>query len=141
MRELPAGLEYTLRYRVPVTKTVPHLYPEAAPFRAMPEVFATGFLVGFLEWACMEALAPFLDAGERSVGMRVDISHEAATPPGMEVTAQVRLEGVEGRRTIWAVEARDEADVIARGRHERFTIDLEKFNERLTRKAAAASGT
>ncbi len=139
MRELPLGLEHTLRYRVHATKTVPHLYPEATPFQNMPEVFATGFLVGFLEWACMEALAPFLAEGERSVGTLIDITHEAATPPGMEVTAHVRLEGVEGRRTIWVVESRDEQDVIARGRHERFTIDLAKFNERLVRKAASAA--
>ena len=138
MRQPSPGLEQTLSYRVPVTKTVPHLYPEAAPFQAMPEVFATGFLVGFLEWACMEALAPYLEAGERSVGTLVDVTHEAATPPGMEVTARVRLEAVEGRRTVWSVEARDAADVIARGRHERFTIDLEKFTARLARKAADA---
>ena len=140
MREPPVGKEHTLRFLVPATKTVPHLYPEAAPFRAMPEVFATGFLVGFLEWACMEALAPYLDEGERSVGTLIDVTHEAATPPGMMVTAQVRLAGVDGRRTSWEVEARDEHDIIARGRHERFTIDLVKFSERLARKAAATSG-
>lgn len=138
MRQPAPGLEHTLTYRVPVTKTVPHLYPEAPPFQAMPEVFATGFLVGFLEWACMEALAPYLEADERSVGTLIDVTHEAATPSGMEVTARVRLEAVDGRRTVWAVEARDAADVIARGRHERFTIDLEKFSARLARKAQDA---
>ncbi|AMV71770.1 Fluoroacetyl-CoA thioesterase [Desulfuromonas sp. DDH964] len=139
MREIAVGHSHTLHFCVPVTKTVPYLYPEAEPFRAMPEVFATGFLVGFLEWACMEALAPFLEEGEQSVGTLVDITHEAATPPGMTVTAQVRLDEVDGRRTRWSVEARDAADVIARGYHERFTIDHDKFVARLAKKAADAS--
>ena len=136
MRPIPVGHSHTLHFCVPVAKTVPYLYPEAAPFRAMPEVFATGFLVGFLEWACMEALAPFLEEGERSVGTLVEITHEAATPPGMTVTAEVRLEEVDGRRTRWSVEARDAVDVIARGHHERFTIDHDKFVARLAKKAA-----
>lgn len=131
---LRPGLEYTLRFQVPRAKTVPNLYPESALFREMPEVFATGFMVGLMEWACMEALAPHLDEGERSVGTLVDVTHEAATPPGMEVTVRARCIGVEGRKTRWDLEARDEADVIGRGRHERFIIDLEKFEARLAEK-------
>ncbi len=131
---LRPGLEHTLRFRIPESKTVPGLYPESARFREMPAVFATGFMVGFLEWACMEALAPYLEEGERTVGTMVSVTHEAATPPGMEVTAHVRLASVEGRKTRWEVEARDEVDVIGRGTHERFTVDLEKFNRRLAQK-------
>ncbi len=131
---LRPGLEYTLTYTVPKTKTVPHLYPESERFQEMPEVFATGFMVGFLEWACMEALAPHLDAGERTVGTLVNVTHEAATPPGMQVTAQVRCVAVEGRKTRWEVEARDEVDIIGRGEHERFVIDLEKFTAKLAQK-------
>jgi fluoroacetyl-CoA thioesterase len=131
---LHPGIEYTLRFRVPETKTVPNLYPESALFKEMPAVFATGFMVGFLEWACMEALAPYLEEGERTVGTMINVTHEAATPPGMEVTAHARLESVEGRKTRWVLEARDEVDVIGRGIHERFTIDLEKFNRRLEEK-------
>ena len=133
---LRPGMEYTLRFRVPESKTVPHLYPESALFREMPAVFATGFMVGFLEWACMEALAPHLDAGERSVGTLINVTHEAATPPGMEVEARVRCVAVEGRKTRWEVEARDEVEVIGRGTHERFVIDMEKFTNRLAGKAA-----
>lgn len=133
---LAVGLEHTLSYRVPEEKTVPHLYPEASPFRTMPRVFATGFLVGFVEWACMEALAPHLDEGEGTVGTLISITHEAATPPGMEVTARVRLVAVDGKRTVWEIEARDEIEVIGRGTHERFTINREKFAARLAAKAA-----
>lgn len=134
---LAAGISYTLSFRVPPDKTVPHLYPEAAPFREMPEVFATGFLVGFIEWACMEALAPYLEEGERSVGTMIKVSHSAATPPGMQVTAQVRCLEVTGKRTLWEVEVRDEVDLISQGTHERFTVKLEQFSARLKAKAAA----
>ena len=137
---LAAGICYTLRFRVPREKTVPRLYPEAAPFREMPEVFATGYLVGFIEWACMEALAPHLEEGERSVGTMINVSHDAATPPGMEVTAQVSCLEVNGKRTLWQVEVRDEIDLISKGTHERFTIKLEQFNARLEQKAKKGAG-
>lgn len=55
------GLEHQLQFQVPASKTVPALYPESPEFRAMPEVFATGFLVGLLEWACIQAVKPHLD--------------------------------------------------------------------------------
>jgi len=135
---IAAGITYTLKFRVPREKTVPHLYPEAAPFREMPEVFATGFMVGFIEWACMEALAPYLEEGERSVGTMINVSHTAATPPGMEVTAIVRCLEVNGKRTLWEIEVRDEVDLISKGTHERFTIKLEQFSARLKAKAEAA---
>ena len=136
---LTVGLEHTLSYRVPRERTVPFLYPEAAPFRGMPEVFATGYLVGFLEWACMEALAPYLEEGERTVGTSINITHSAATPIGMEVSATVRCQKVDGKRTVWEVEARDEVEVIGRGTHERFTVDFEKFSDRVAAKGKSVS--
>lgn len=135
---LTAGITHTLKFRVPVEKTVPYLYPEAGPFREMPKVFATGYLVGFIEWACMEALAPYLDEGEASVGTMINVTHSAATPPGMEVTAEVRCLEVNGKRTVWEVAVRDETDLISKGTHERFTIKVEQFNGRLKTKAEAA---
>lgn len=128
---LAAGLEHTLTYRVPRERTVPFLYPEAPPFRLMPEVFATGFMVGFMEWACMEALAPYLEEGERTVGTRINVTHEAATPAGMEVSATVRCIEVDGKRTVWEIVARDEVEIIGRGTHERFAINYEKFSSRV----------
>lgn len=138
---LQPGIRFEHRFQVPATKTVPALYPEAEEFVVMPEVFATGFLVGFLEWACIRAINPHLDAPrEQSVGTRIDISHEAATPVGFEVRATVELVEVEGRKLVFEVEADDGVDRIAHGRHERFVIDKEKFIKRLDEKAAAAGG-
>jgi fluoroacetyl-CoA thioesterase len=124
---------------IPASKTVPALYPESPEFAAMPEVFATGFLVGFLEWACIKAINPHLDGPrEQTVGTHIDVSHEAATPPGLAVTARVELIEVDGRKLVFAVEAHDGVDLISRGRHERFVIDREKFDARLEKKKARA---
>lgn len=129
------GITYEHRFVVPSSKTVPALYPESEEFLAMPEVFATGFLVGFLEWACIRAINPHLDwPREQTVGTHIDVSHEAATPPGLEVTARVELVAVSGRKLVFEVEAHDGLDRIAKGRHERFVIDREKFDAKVGRK-------
>ncbi len=129
---LKPGIKYEHKYIVPKSKTVPSLYPEADEFIIMPEVFATGFMVGFLEWSCIKAIKPHLDwPAEQSVGTHINVSHEAATPPGLEVTAVVELLEVDGRRLVFSVEAHDNADRIAKGTHERFIINKEKFDERV----------
>ncbi len=132
--DLQPGVQFTLRYRVPEEKTVPYVYPESEDFRTMPKVFATAFMVGFMEWACIEAIAPFLDEGEITLGVAIHVSHEAATPPGMEVRAQVRLLRVEGMKSVWEVEAWDEKDLIGKGQHERFTVNRERFLQKLEKK-------
>ena len=87
---LIVGLRYQHSFVVSRAKTVPAIYPESADFLGMPEVFATGYLVGFLEWACILAIKPHLDAPqEQTVGTHINVSHLAATPVGMTVTATV----------------------------------------------------
>jgi len=137
---LKPGICYEHTFMVPTSKTVPALYPESPEFVAMPEVFATGFLVGFLEWACIKAINPHLDwPREQTVGTHIDASHEAAAPPRLEVTARVELIEVDGRRLVFAVEAHDGIDLISRGRHERFVIDKAKFDARVGEKKSATS--
>jgi fluoroacetyl-CoA thioesterase len=134
---LKPGITHELRFRVPESKTVSHLYPEAPEFQAMPCVFATGFLVGFIEWACIQSVHDHLDwPREQTVGTHVNLSHLAATPPGLEVIACVRLTEVDGRRLVFEVEASDGVDVISRGTHERFVINAEKFILKVKQKAA-----
>ena len=70
---LKPGLTHRFAYEVPLNKTVPYTYPEFPEIAAMPKVFATGFMVVLMEWTCMQLLAPHLDAGEGSVGVRVDV--------------------------------------------------------------------
>ncbi|MEK7810307.1 MAG: thioesterase family protein, partial [Pseudomonadota bacterium] len=101
---LKPGLSYEHSFTIPTSKTVPALYPEAEEFRVMPEVFATGFMVGFLEWACIKCINPHIDwPREQTVGTHVDVSHLAATPPGLVVTAKVELIEVDGRRLVFQV--------------------------------------
>jgi fluoroacetyl-CoA thioesterase len=135
---LRPGIRYQHKYKVPPSKTVPALYPESEDFVAMPEVFATGFLVGFLEWACVLAIKPHLDWPEElTLGTQIDLSHEAATPPGLEVTATVELVAVEGKKLKFKVEAHDGVDVIAQGRHERVIVNRAKFDAKMAAKGAA----
>ena len=135
---LKIGLQYTHRFVVPQSKTVPALYPEADEFVIMPAVFATGFLVGFLEWACIKLVNPHLDwPQEQTVGTHINVSHEAATPPGLTITATVELIAIEGRKLTFAVEAHDGIDLISKGKHERFIINREKFDAKLAVKKLA----
>lgn len=137
---LRAGIRHRHQLLLPANKMVPALYPEAAEFQEMPVVFATGFLVGFLEWACLRAVLPHLDGPrEQTVGTHVNFSHEAATPAGLVVTANVELIKVDGRRLTFTAEADDGVDIIARGTHQRFVIDREKFDRALQQKIAAAN--
>jgi fluoroacetyl-CoA thioesterase len=132
---LKPGITHEFKFTVPPSKTVPFLYPESDLFRDMPQVLATGFLVGLLEWACIEALRPYLDwPAEQTLGTRVDFTHEAATPPGMTVTVRVHLAHVEGRKLRFEVEADDGAEIISRGVHERFIIDSARFRSRIAQK-------
>ena len=132
---LQPGVRYEHRFVVTERQTVPQLYPESDDFAEMPAVLATGFLVGFLEWACVLAVNPHLDwPREQSLGTQIDISHEAATPPGLELTATVELVEVDGRRLVFAVEASDGVDVISRGRLERVVVTREAFDARLATK-------
>lgn len=133
---LQAGLEQTHQYLVPEHKTVPYVYEDSALFQQMPKVFASAFMVGLMEWACMEALKPYMEEGEISLGTNICVSHLAATPPGMTVTVQVKCLDVSGARSKWSIVARDEMDLIGEGTHERFTIQREKFEKILAKKSA-----
>lgn len=135
-KPIEAGIEFEFRFSIPETKTVPALYPEAPEFQQMPTVFATGYFVGLLEWACIKAINPYLDwPTEQTVGTHIDVSHCAATPVGLEVIARVKLTQAEGRRLLFDVEAHDGVDVIGKGTHERFIIDRMRFSEKVHRKA------
>ncbi len=135
---LKPGIEHRFSFHLPDTKTVPALYPESPEFQEMPEVFATGFMVGFLEWACIDAIKPHLDwPDEQSLGTHINVSHTAATPPGLLLTARVKLVGINGQRLTFEVEADDGVDIIAKGTHERFVIDKKRFDQKIRNKAAA----
>lgn len=132
------GIESELRFCIPCTKTPSALYPESAEFCEMPDVFATGFLVGFLEWACMRAISPHLDpTNEVTVGTHINVTHSAVTPPGLEAVAKVKLIRVVGRKLVFEVEAYDGVELISTGMHERVVINREKLAAKVKAKLAS----
>ncbi len=135
---LRPGLTHRLAYRVPENKTVPYLYPEAPMFQRMPKVLATGYMVGLFEWCCTELLNLHLDPGEGSLGIHVDFSHLAATPPGLTVTVDAEIIAIEGKRVSFRVRGHDGIELIGEGRHERAVVNYDKFNSRVAEKAKVA---
>jgi len=135
---LQPGLTYTFKFKIPENKTVPHLYSESSEFQAMPKVLATGFMVGLFEWTCIQAINPYIDwPREQTVGVDVKLNHIAATPPGLIVTVNVKLEEVEGRKLVFSIAADDGIDKISEGTHDRFIIDAAKFNAKMAAKINA----
>jgi fluoroacetyl-CoA thioesterase len=100
-------------------------------------VFGTPMMIGLMENAAFSAVQPLLPEGQSSVGTKVNITHLAATPIGMSVTATAELLEVDGRRLVFRVEARDEQELIGEGTHERFIITLDRFLSRIEEKAKA----
>jgi len=135
---LKPGDRTQFSFRIPAEKTVPHLYPEAPEFREMPTVFATGFMVGLMEWTCLKVLAPHLEEGEGSLGVHIDVSHTAATVPGQTVTVEAECTSIDGRRIGFHVRAHDGLDVIGEGRHERMIVSWSRFVSRVNDKAKQA---
>lgn len=135
---LQAGARTEFSFRIPATKTVPHLYPEAREFQLMPTVFATGFMVGLMEWTCLHIIEEHLDQGEGSLGVHINVSHLAATVPGQTVTVEAECTKVAGRRVFFHVKAHDGIDLIGEGEHERVIVDWEKFEQRVNDKAKRA---
>lgn len=135
---LTAGSTHRFTYRVPENKTVPHLFPEARDFQIMPHVFATGYMVGLMEWACMDMIRPHLEEGEGTLGTLINVNHTAATPPGFTIHVDVECTDVKGKLLRFNVKAHDGVDVIGEGRHERYAVMWDKFTARVSEKAAKA---
>ena len=132
--DLKPGLRHRETIGVGEALAVPaqaHLFD---PSTEMPPVFATAQMIAFVEWTCVHALAPYLAPGQRTVGTRVEMTHSAATPIGMIVTAEVELVEIDGRRFRFHARCRDEVETIGQGFHERMVIDHARFMERLARK-------
>ncbi len=129
---LAAGLEATTTFTIDRERTIDFMGDAA-------RVYATPMLVRDLEIACRELIGLHLDAGEDSVGTRVEIDHIGATLLGMTVWLTVRVLEVNGRAVVFEVEGKDAVEPIVRGRHHRFVVDIAKTGQRLAAKAAKAA--
>ncbi|MGA7156709.1 MAG: thioesterase family protein [Acidobacteriaceae bacterium] len=140
LAELKAGMKHAETIVVEDRITVNKVVGEFAPGTDMPPVLATAWMIGFVEWTCMRLLEPYLEPQHRSLGTQVNLSHTAATPVGMKVTAEVTLTSAEGRRLKFSVVCRDEVDVICEGTHERFVVDIDRFLRGVEKKQAMDGG-
>jgi len=134
LEDLKPGLRHTETITVGEALGVPAQAQLFDPSTEMPPVFATAQMIAFVEWTCVHALAPYLSPAQRTVGIRVEMSHIAATPVGMVVTAEVELIKIDGRRFRFRARCRDEMEMIGEGFHERMIVDDARFMERLARK-------
>ena len=128
---LVPGLTATRSYAVDRERTIGFMGEKA-------RVYATPMLVRDIEIACRDLLGQHLDAGEDSVGTRVEVDHLAATLMGMQVDLDVTITEVNGRAVSFEVKGRDNVEPICRGRHQRFVVDVATTEKRLASKAAKA---
>ena len=131
-QSLAAGVSATRRFTVDRKRTIGFMGDEG-------RVYATPALVEDIETTCRDLLLEHLDAGEDSVGTRVELDHTAPTPEGLWVEITATVAQVEGRAVTFDVSARDPLDAIARCRHSRFVVDVEKTRARVAAKAAKAA--
>ncbi len=129
-RELKVGMKFKAETVVDKNNTAKSLRSGGL------DVFATPMMVALMEKASCDGVAPYLAEGEGTVGTKVNITHDSATPIGMKVVAESELVEIDGRRLVFKVEAFDEKGHIGGGTHERFIIRNEKFQSKTDSKLA-----
>jgi fluoroacetyl-CoA thioesterase len=98
------------------------------------EVLGTPALAALMEGAAFDLVQAHLPAGTSSVGTRLELDHLAATPLGMQVTATAELIALEGRKLVFAIEARDHRELVGKAVHERFMVQIDKFMSKVQAK-------
>jgi fluoroacetyl-CoA thioesterase len=126
MQSIPVGAKGSFSLVV-----TPDLLANRFKDATLPPILATPVMIMIMENAALNAIKPFLDAGESALGTRVEVRHLAATPAGRRVTGEAEVTKVDGRRIEFRIQATDETEEIGVGTHERMVIDLAKFSERM----------
>lgn len=98
------------------------------------EVFGTPAMINLIEYTCAQSVQGELEQGQTTVGTHLDISHDAPTPIGMQVTCVSELVEVDGRALKFAVEVSDGSGIVGRGTHSRFIVNQEKFTTKANAK-------
>jgi fluoroacetyl-CoA thioesterase len=129
MQSIPVGARGSFSLVV-----TPDLLANRFKDATLPPILATPVMIMIMENAALNAIKPFLDAGESALGTRVEVRHLAATPAGRRVTGEAEVTKVDGRRIEFRIQAKDETEEIGVGTHERMVIDLAKFSERMKAK-------
>ncbi|HYH41287.1 MAG TPA: thioesterase family protein [Burkholderiales bacterium] len=126
--DLHPGLTGTAEILVGTRDTAPHVGSGKV------KVLATPVMVSLMEEASLNAVEGLLPPGHQTVGTRLEITHTAATPVGLRVTATAEVTRVEGRRVTFRVWADDEKERIGEGTHERIVVEVSRFDRRAQEK-------
>lgn len=141
MKVIRSGLRQEATQTVTTAQTVPALESSWPGFEGMPPVFATAMMIGFIEQTCALVVRDLLEDGQGTVGTHVNVSHVAATPVGMRVTAKIELVAVEGRNLDYSVQCFDEIGLIGEGTHRRAVIDSARFLKRVEAKVGVSTAS
>jgi len=133
---LGIGMRGTFSRVVRPEEAVCRLFPDARIMDDMPEVLASAMMIGMMEWACVELVAPYYDEGEGSLGIGFDLTHVAPTPPGLTVTVETELTGIDGKYLTFHVRGHDGRDMIGAGTHRRAVVQWDRFEARLAAQRA-----
>ncbi|MDQ2961638.1 MAG: thioesterase family protein [Pseudomonadota bacterium] len=129
MQSIPVGAQGSFSLVV-----TPDLLADRFKDATLPAILATPVMIMIMENAALNAIKPYLGAGESALGTRIDVRHLAATPAGRRVTGEAEVTKVDGRRIEFRIRATDGGEEIGIGTHERMVIDLAKFSERMKTK-------
>ncbi len=102
-----------------------------------PKVLSTASLIGIMQTACAEMMAPFLNKDEMVVSVKIEMSHFGAVPAGTTVKLRIVVLEVAERRVVFSVDASDGKQTIASGRNDMFVIDKKRFESGIERYRAA----
>jgi fluoroacetyl-CoA thioesterase len=133
MKELTVGLTHEMSMTVTPERTAKHLETGTAA------VLSTPSMVWLVEHASQVLAQMHLPDGRTTVGAEVCVRHLAPTPLGMQVTAKVRIEEIEGRRIVFSAEVFDEKEKVGEGRHVRVVVDSKRFMEKVKEKTSPPS--
>lgn len=125
-------IELGIKGRQETTVTAVNIATNVGSGKVM--VFATPMMISLIEKAAVLSIEPYLEPGQSSVGTHINVSHCSATPLGMTVWAETEVTEIDRRRVTFSVKAYDERGLIGEGTHERFIIDIEKFQAKVESK-------
>ena len=131
--QLPGGLTGTAELVVGEHHTAPRVGSGRI------RVLATPVMINLIEAAALAAVEQSLPEDHQSLGTHLDVTHIAATPVGMRVRATAQVLKVEGRTVYFHVRAEDERELIGEGTHERVVVNVNRFDERVRKKASGAA--
>ena len=122
---LNSGLKHTITLTVTDSLTADKVGSGAL------KVYSTPMMIAAMENCCLSAVAPYLEEGSTTVGTLVNITHDAASPVGAQITVECTLTQVDRRRLVFEVQAKCADQIIGKGTHERFIVNAEKFMAKL----------